>query len=114
MLGRLVLIFLQVAAGWALAPFLRQYIPVSGAFDLFVYAGLFALIVYVTGILAALIVKDVGSPSPAALTTSLVVALIAAAFATYGMDLIPQIPGGTISKRGLVLAGAVLGFMFRR
>jgi hypothetical protein len=114
MLGRLVLIFLQVAAGWALAPFLRQYVPVSGAFDLFVYAALFALIVYVTGILAALIVKDVGSPSPAALTTSLVVALIAAAIATYGMDLIPQIPGSTISKRGLVLAGAVLGYMFRR
>ena len=83
-------------------------------FDLFVYAALFAVIAYVIGILAALIIKDVGSPSPAALTTSLVVALIAAAFATYGMDLVPQIPGGTISKRGLVLAGAVLGYMFRR
>ncbi|MEQ1653407.1 MAG: hypothetical protein ABL897_13025 [Hyphomicrobium sp.] len=114
MLGRLVLIFLQVVAGWGLAPFLRQYIPVSGAFDLFVYAALFALIVYVTGILAALVVKDVATPSPAALTTSLVVALIAAAFATYGWDLVPQLPGGTISKRGFVLAGAVLGYMFRR
>ncbi|MEQ1669735.1 MAG: hypothetical protein ABL893_02645 [Hyphomicrobium sp.] len=114
MLGRLVLIFLQVAAGWAGAPFLRQYIPVSGAFDLFVYAAVFALIVYVVGILAALVIKDVATPSPAALTASVVVALLAAAFATYGMDLVPQIPGGTISKRGLVLAGAVLGYMFRR
>lgn len=114
MLGRLVLIFLQVAIGWTGAPFIRQHIPVSGAFDLFVYAAIFGVIVYIAGILAALVVKDVGSPSPAALTTSLVVALIAAAFATYGWDLVPQLPGGTISKRGLVLAGAVLGYMFRR
>lgn len=114
MLGRLLLIFLQAAIGWAGAPFIRSHIPVAGAFDLFVYAAIFAVIVYVVGILAALVIKDVGSPSPAALTTALVVALIAAAFATYGMDLVPQIPGGTISKRGLVLAGAVLGYMFRR
>ena len=114
MLGRLVLVCLQIAAAWAVGPIIRQYIPVSGAFDLFVYAGVFAVVVYVTGILAALIIKDVGSPSPAALTTALIVALIAAAFATYGMDLIPQIPGGTISKRGLVLAGAILGYLVRR
>ena len=114
MLGRLVLICLQIAAAWAAGPIVRQYIPVGGAFDLFVYAGVFAVIAYVTGILAALIVKDVASPSPAALTTSIIVALIAAAIATYGMDLIPQLPGGTISKRGLVLAGALLGYLIRR
>lgn len=114
MLGRLVLIVLQVIAAWGAGPFVRQYIPVSGALDLFIWAGVFAVIAYIIGILASLIIKDVGSPSPAALTASLVLALIAAAFATYGMDLIPQIPGGTISKRGLVLAGAVLGYMIRR
>ena len=114
MLGRLVLICLQIVAAWAFGPFVRQYIPVSGTYDLFVYAGVFAVIVYVTGILAALIVKDVGSPSPAALTTALIVALIAAAVATYGMYLIPQIPGRTISKCGIVLAGAILGYLIRR
>ena len=114
MLGRLVLIFLQVAIGWTVGPLVRQYIPVSGAFDLFVYAAIFAVIVYIVGILAALIVKDVATPSPAALTTALVVALIAAAFATYGWQLIPDLPGGTVTKRGFVLGGAVLGYMFRR
>lgn len=114
MLGRLVLLFLQIVAGWFGAPILRSYIPVSGVFDLFIYAAIFAIIVYVVGILAALVVKDVGSPSPATLTTALVVALIAAAFATWGMDLIPQIPGSTISKRGIVLAGAILGYFIRR
>ena len=118
MLGRLILILLQVAAAWGAGPFIfnfiREFIPVSGKFDLFIYAAAFALIAYVIGILAALVIKDVGSPSPAALTTSLVLALLAAAIATYGMDLIPQIPGGTISKRGIVLAGAILGYMIRR
>ncbi len=114
MLGRLILIMLQVVAAWAGAPFLRQYIPASGALDLFIYAALFAVIVYVVGILASLIIKDVASPSPATLTTSLIVALVAAAFATYGIDLIPQIPGDTISKRALVLAGALLGYLVRR
>ena len=114
MLGKLILIVLQAIAAWGAGPILRQYIPVSGALDLFVYAGVFAVIAYIVGILAALVIKDVGSPSPAALTASLVVALIAAAVATYGMDLIPQIPGGTISKRGIVLAGAILGYLLRK
>jgi hypothetical protein len=114
MLGKLILIVLQVIAAWGAGPILRQYIPVSGALDLFVYAGVFAVVAYIIGILAALVIKDVGSPSPAALTTSLVVALIAAAIATYGMDLIPQLPGGTISKRGLVLGGAILGYLMRK
>lgn len=114
MLGRLVLIFLQAAIGWTAGPLVRQYVPVSGAFDLFVYAAIFAIVVYVVGILAALVVKDVATPSPAALTTALVVALIAAAFATYGWQLFPDLPGGTVTKRGFVLGGAILGYMFRR
>ena len=114
MLGKLVLVALQIVVGWGAGSIVRQYVPVSGAFDLFVYAGVFAVLAYATGILASLIIKDVGSPSPAALTSSLVLALIAAAVATYGMDLIPQLPGGTISKRGLVLAGAIVGYMLRK
>jgi hypothetical protein len=114
MLGRLILIVLQAIAAWGAGPIVRQYIPVSGALDLFVWAGVFAIIAYIVGILAALIIKDVGSPSPAALTASFIVALIAAAIATYGMDLIPQLPGGTISKRGLVLGGAILGYLLRQ
>jgi hypothetical protein len=114
MLGRLILIVLQVATAWAAAPFAYNMISVPGQFGLFVYAVIFAVIAYIVGVLASLIIKDVGSPSPASLTTSIIVALLAAGLATYGMDLIPQIPGGTISKRGLVLAGAILGYMMRR
>jgi small-conductance mechanosensitive channel len=118
MLGRVVLWALQAAVAWVAGPFLfnfaRTYIPGSGALDLFIYAAVFALIVYVIGLLAALVVKPVGSPSLAALAMSLILALIAAAFATYGLELIPQIHAGTIAKRAIVLAGAVLGLAMKR
>lgn len=114
MLGKLILIVLQIAVAWGAGPFVRQYIPVSGDLDLFIWAGIFALLVYVTGILAALIIKDVGSPSPARLTASLILALIAAAIASFGMQFLPAEVAGTIGKRGLVLAGAIIGYMLRR
>jgi hypothetical protein len=114
MLGRLVLLLLQVIVAWGAGPIIRGYVPVGGMFDLFVYAAIFAVLVYLTGILVSLIVKGVGTPSPATLTAALVVALIVAAFATWGMDLVPQIPSSTISKRGLVLLGALLGYFVKR
>ena len=114
MLGKLILIVLQVIVAWGLGPVVRGYIPVAGDFDLFVYAAIFAILAYVTGILASLVIKDVGSPSPAALTASLVVALIAAAIAAFAWQYIPNIPDTAITKRGFVLAGAILGYLMRR
>lgn len=114
MLGRLVLLVLQIIVAWGAGPIVRGYIPFGGDLDLFVYAAIFAVLVYITGILASLIVKDVGMPSPATLTAALVLGLIAAAFATWGMDLIPQIPSTTISKRGVVLIGALIGYFIKR
>lgn len=114
MLGRLVLLLLQVVAAWGIGPIVRGYVPVGGNLDLFIYAGIFAVIVYVTGIIASLFVKNVGMPSPATLTASVVLALVGAAFATWGADLVPQLPSTTISNRGIVLAGAILGYFIKR
>lgn len=114
MLGRLVLLLLQVIAAWGVGPIVRGYIPAGGALDLFIYAVVFAVIVYLVGMLASLVVKGVGMPSPATLTAALVLALIGAAFATWGLQFIPQIPSGTISNRGIVLAGAILGYFIKR
>lgn len=114
MLGRLILLLLQIAVAWFAGPIIRGYVPAPGTFDLFVYAVVFALLAYVIGALAALVIKDVGAPSSSTLTASLVLALIAAAVATFAMDLIPQIPGNALSKRGLVLAGALLGYVIKR
>jgi uncharacterized membrane protein YoaK (UPF0700 family) len=114
MLGKLILIVLQVIVAWGAGTVVRGYIPAPGDFDLFVYAAIFAVLAYITGILAAVVIKDVGTPSPAALTSSLVIALIAAAIATFAWHFIPNIPDTTITKRGFVLAGAILGYLMRR
>ena len=75
---------------------------------------------YLVGLLASLVIKNIATPSPAALTSSIVVALLAAAFATFGLAYVPEIPGvplipgNTITQRGITLAGAILGYMIRR
>lgn len=114
MLGKLILILLQVVVAWAVAPVIRKYIPVSGQLEWFILAAIYAVIVYVVGILAALVIKDVGTPSPAALTASLVLALVFAAIATFAWQYIPNIPNSSISKQGFILAGAILGYFIRR
>jgi hypothetical protein len=114
MLGRLILILLQAIIAWFLAPIIAGKIPVPGAFSLFIYAILFAIIVFLVGIIAAQVLRDVGQPGSATLSWSLVLALIAAVVATWGPEFIPQVSWGTIQARGLVLAGAILGYLIKR
>lgn len=114
MLGKLILVVLQVVVAWGAGPIVRSYIASPGDFDLFIYAAIFAILAYITGILVSRVIKDVGMPSPAALTASLVVALIFAAIAVFAWQYIPNIPNATMSQRGFVLAGAILGYLMRR
>ena len=114
MLGKLILILVQIAAAWFLGPIIRAQIPTGGTYDLFLYAIVFAIIVYLTGVLGAQVLRDVGMPSGSTLTSSLILALIAAAVLTFVPQYMPEIPGGTLSNRGIVLAGAILGYLIRR
>ncbi len=114
MLGRLVLILLQIAIGYFGTPIITGQIPIPGAFSLFVYAAVAAIVIYLVGIIGALVLKDVGSPSPATLTSAVIFALLAAAIATWGPDLLPQIPWGKIPGRYLVLGAAILGYTIKK
>jgi hypothetical protein len=114
MLGKLILLLLQIAIAWFLAPILYSKIPVPGEFGIFLYAVLFAILVFLTGVLGAQVLQGVGGPSSATLSASLVLALIVAAVVAFLPDLVAAIPGSTISHRGLVLAGAVLGYWIKR
>ncbi len=93
MLGRLILILLQAAIAWFLAPILAGYIPVPGAFSLFVLAILFAIIVFLVGVIGAQVLRGVGQPGTSALSWSVVLALICAAIATFAPDFVPQLEG---------------------
>ncbi len=75
---------------------------------------LFAIIIFLMGVLGAQVLQGVGSPSSATLSASLVVALIVAAIIVFLPQVVAGIPGNAISHRGLVLAGAILGYWIKR
>lgn len=114
MLSRLILILLQAAIGWFATPIIAGYIPTPGAFSLFVFAIICAIIVFLVGVVGSLVLRDIGQPGTPTLTLSLVIALIVAAVATWGGQFVPQLSFSTIEARGLVLAGAIIGYLLRR
>ena len=63
MLGRLILTLLQIAIAWFATPVLAGYVPVPGKFSLFLYAVICAIVVFIVGLVAAQVLKDVGQPS---------------------------------------------------
>ena len=115
MLARLVLLLLQFAIGWFVAPHIKRYLPALGTFDIFALAVIFALLVCIVGFIGAMILKDVAPPSSATVTTTLIVALIFAA-----LTLVPQVMAFVnqfvkgAPRDVYPLIGAVLGYAFRR
>src|SRR6476620_3441851 len=89
MLSRLILLVLQLIVAWFAAPVIVRYIPGMGRLELFVYAAVFAVLVWLVGVVGAQILKDTGTPSSAALASALVVALIAAAIYTWLPAFVP-------------------------
>ena len=110
MLGRLILLLLQIVVAWFLAPIIAGYVPVAGIFGLFV----FAIIFFLVGVLGAQVLRDVGQPGSATLTWCLILAVVAAAIATWGPSLVPQIPWSRVPAHALVIAGAILGYLVKK
>ncbi|MBI1384115.1 MAG: hypothetical protein GC150_04315 [Rhizobiales bacterium] len=108
MLGRLVLILLQIAGGWFASQALIKYIPVSGDLRLGALVIIAAIVVWLIGIIGAEVLKDVGRPSGTTLATALVVAALAAA--------LKFVPGLKIpfAIDWLPVIGAVIGYQLRR
>jgi hypothetical protein len=116
MLGRLILLLLQIAVGWFGTNAIMGHIPVGGVLEIFVFAVVAAIIVFLIGVIAALVIKDIGSPSSRTLTWSLLFALIAAALWQFGpqLPLLSEVPWGKIPAAYAVLGGAILGYSLRR
>lgn len=112
MLGRLILILLQIVIAWFAAPKVASYVHLGGILDTFLFAVICAILVFLVGVIGAVVLKEVGSPGSATLTWALVLALIAAAIAIWGPLLIPQI--AQIPDKGLILAGAIIGYHAKR
>jgi len=117
MLSRLVLMAVQAVAGWFGAHELIKYLGlrIDKGLEIFLYAVIFSVIVWLVGVLAGLVLKDVARPSPSTLAFALVVALVLAAMTKFPEILtaidkvVPDVP-----RKAFPLIGAVLGYAVKR
>lgn len=116
MIGYIVLVALQAGLGWLGGNYIvdnyLKALPISGDAKIFVLATVFAVVVWIVGVVGSFALKDVRMPSTNTLAWALVAALLFA-----GLTLVPQamafVPKG-ITKQAFPLVGAILGYMLRR
>jgi hypothetical protein len=115
MLGYPVLLVLQLVGGWAVGLMAFKRIPSQGALDIFVHAAVFAVTVWLSGVIGSLVLKGVARPSVGTLVYVLVGALIGAGL-TLSPDIMKAVGGviPSIPKDAYPLVGAVLGYIVRR
>ncbi len=113
MLGRLALIGLQIAGGWAGTPLLERYISIGGNAQTFIRGVIAAVIVWVIGLVGSQVLKDVSQPSPATLTWSVAGGLIGAAIIVFKLAQMAQIslPAPPLA---IILGFAILGYQIKR
>ena len=120
MLPHLILIVVQLAGAWWGAKALKPLIPSLPRFggydlDVFVWAILFAFIVFIIGFVGSIVLKGVRTPGTGALTLSLVLALILAA-----LTLVPPVTqlvdglGLRADRLWWPLLGAMIGYFIKR
>ena len=116
MLSRLVLLVLQLIVAWFAAPVIVRYIPGLGRMQLFVFAAVFAVLVWVVGLVLSQVLRETGQPSSSTLVAALVLALIGAAIVTWLPAFVPDVRAAMRNLPDLAypLIGAVLGYHIRR
>src|SRR5262245_55659543 len=110
MLGRIVLILVQLVGAWFLAPLVAQYIPVTGALSTILFAVLCAVFAWLIGLVCAEVIKGVAKPQGSSFFWSMTLGLVGAAI-LIAPNYVPSfqfsLPFAAIS---LPLIGAVLGY----
>jgi hypothetical protein len=110
MLGRVVLIALQLAGGWAGAPYVLKYVSVGGDAQVFVHGAVFAVIVWAFGLVGSQVLKGVGVPSMTAFAFALAGGLIGAALLVFK---VPALLPLAFPPLLLPLGLAILGYAIR-
>lgn len=113
MLARLLLIIVQVAVGWFGSTAVMPFVQI-GEFQLFVFGLIAAILVWLVGFLASLVLRGIGRPGGGTMATTVVFALLAAALATWGPGLLPTLPWSKVDPYYLTLAGAILGYIIKK
>jgi hypothetical protein len=111
MLGRLILIALQIVVGWFGAPFVLKYISIGGDVQTFIHGAVFAVLVWLTGAVGSLVLKDVSMPSSATLTWALAGGLIGAGLIVFK---VPAMIPLKFPPLFLPLGLAILGYSVKK
>ncbi len=116
MLSRLVLLAVQLIVAWFGAPYVVRYIPGMGRMEIFVYAAVFAVIVWIVGLVLSQVLRETAMPSSATLVSALIVALIAAAIYTWLPMFVPEAKRFMLNlqEKAYPLIGALIGYHVRR
>jgi zinc transporter ZupT len=116
MFSRLILLGLQLIVAWFAAPAIARYIPGLGRLELFVYAVVFAALVWLVGVIGAQVLKDTGTPTSGALVSALILAALAAALYIWLPALVPDARRVMLSlqEKAYPLIGAAIGYHIRR
>ena len=116
MLSRLILLAIQLIVAWFGAPYVVRYIPGMGRMEIFVYAAVFAVLVWIVGLVLSQVLRDTGMPSSATLVSALVLALIAAAIYTWLPMVVPDAKRILLNlqEKAYPLIGALIGYHIRR
>ena len=111
MLGRLMLILVQLVVGWYAALEIAKALTQFGSLYMYLLALLFAVLVWAIGLLAAAVLKDVSQPGPSALLVAFATAVVFSV-----LPLFPEAQNAIVSVTGpfderlYPLVGAVLGY----
>jgi hypothetical protein len=111
MLGRLLLILVQLVLGWYAALELGKFLPHVGNLNIFLMAGIFTIVVWAIGMLAAAVLKDLSQPSSSTLLFAFAVAVLFAVVAVFPeTHRAVQSVVGDVDARLYPLVGAVVGY----
>jgi hypothetical protein len=117
MVSRLLLMVLQLVVGYYAAPNAMQALGINlGALQIFLFALVVAGIVWLVGILGALVLKDVARPSPSTLGIAIAAAVIFAALSLNDdvARTVSRLIDGRLDTQLYPLIGAVIGYAIKR
>jgi hypothetical protein len=115
MLGRLILIALQIAAGWFGAPQVLRYIPVFGDVAVLVQSIAFGVIVWAVGLVGSQALKDVAVPTSGTLVASVFFAAIGGALVIFKVPaMVTGATGVAIVPMFVPLALAIIGYAIKK
>jgi hypothetical protein len=111
MLGRLILIALQLAIAWFGAPYLLKYLPLTGDPALIAHGAIFGVIVWIVGLVGSQALKDVAMPTSPTLLWAVGGGLVGSALILLK---VPAMLPVKFHPMFLPLGLAVLGYAVKR